>query len=129
MKIIKKTTKNNKNIIILACNDKELKTLKSTILLRKKKIQLKKKKTCCIFGVDEANWFLKKKVPSDKVESLCVHIFDNPTKYCTAISFDGRYYDKKIDDYYYDFLKFLWVQYPSGEEKRLCDIVEDTYEK
>lgn len=51
------------------------------------------------------------RVAVSEVNKVCQAIWDDPGKY-------GRHGDE-----YYDFLKFLWVKYPDGTEKKLADIV------
>lgn len=75
----------------------------------------KNHKNCCIFGVDKVIDFLIT-FPDDKnIKKVCQNIWDNPTHYYT---FD------KDDDYYYEFLKFLWVDI-YGIEYRLTDLIVD----
>lgn len=53
--------------------------------------------------------------PAD-LEIICHDIWDHPEKYSD--------YQNGSDGAYYGFLKFLWVKFPDGTEKRLADIVK-----
>ncbi|MHA1948315.1 MAG: hypothetical protein ACW99G_03605 [Candidatus Thorarchaeota archaeon] len=51
-------------------------------------------------------------VPESEIVAKAKHIFENPLEYS----------DYNGEAAYYHFLKFLWIEYPNGDEKRLADI-------
>ena len=55
-------------------------------------------------------------VPEKKIREKCKKIWNNPEGYSD--------YKNGSDAAYYNFLKYLWVQYPDGKELRLTDIAE-----
>jgi hypothetical protein len=69
-----------------------------------------------ITGADIAGSFEIKVSTKEHLVKLAQDIWDNPGKY--------REFDED-EDYYYDFLKYLWIESPDfPEETRLCDIVK-----
>ena len=46
----------------------------------------------------------------DDFDAACYNIWNSPDEYYKP-------------DYYYEFLKYLWVKLPDGNEKRLADII------
>ena len=67
---------------------------------------------CWIHGVEiEFEQFV---APED-IERVCQDIWDYPEKYSE--------YQAGSESAYYEFLKFLWVEFPDGSEKRLADMV------
>lgn len=46
-------------------------------------------------------------------------IWENPKKYSD--------YEKESEDAYYEFLKYLWIVFPNGEEEKLGDYVVRIY--
>jgi len=73
---------------------------------------IKKQDECWIFGSEIT---FEKKVPVDKINEVCADIWNNPKQYC---DYDG-------ESAYYNFLKYLWVEFPDGSEKRLVDVLEE----
>mgnify|MGYP001272942948 CR=1 FL=1 len=58
----------------------------------------------------------EKFVAPEDIEKVCQDIWDHPDKYSD--------YQAESDSAYYDFLKYLWVKFPDGTEKRLSDVVK-----
>ena len=67
---------------------------------------------CWIHGVEIE---FEKFVAPEDIEKICQNIWDHPEKYSE--------YQEGSESAYYNFLKFLWVEFPDGTEKRLADIV------
>jgi hypothetical protein len=59
-----------------------------------------------IIGADRANGF-EKLIRKENISKMGKELY---------LKYPGS-------DGYYNFLKFLWIKYPNGEEKRLCEIV------
>lgn len=51
----------------------------------------------------------------ETILDIAQKIWDNPENYSP--------YPKGSSESYYDFIRFLWVELPSGKEKRLADVV------
>lgn len=54
-------------------------------------------------------------VPMSELAEKAQEIWDHPNRFCNV--------EPGTSEAYYDFLKFLWVEYPDGSERRLVDIV------
>lgn len=67
-----------------------------------------------IYGMEKAEDF-KKEVEEEDLVSVCWDIWEHPDKYA----------GHPLGEPYYDFLKYLWVRYPDGEEIRLAEIVDE----
>lgn len=67
---------------------------------------------CRIVGADKASGFIFH-VAEGELRERCQDIWDHAGDYC------------KVNDPYNDFLKYLWVEYPDGEERRLCEVIND----
>lgn len=68
-----------------------------------------------ITGADSAGSFNISFSDERMTLKIAQDIWDNPKKY----------WDIEDDDNaYYEFLKFLWVEYPDGKEERLTDVVK-----
>ena len=72
--------------------------------------------TCSISGADGVDFQLDT-IPEARLQEIAQYIWDNPGKH-------SDYAIGSSDDAYYRFLKYLWVKYPDGQEKRLADIIE-----
>jgi len=57
----------------------------------------------------------EKFVAPEDVKAVCQDIWDHPDKYSK--------YSYGSEDAYYEFLKFLWVEFPDGRYERLTDLV------
>jgi hypothetical protein len=55
-------------------------------------------------------------VPLNDVKETCQDIWDNPEKYSD--------YQAGTESAYYDFLKYLYVEFPDGEAKELTNLVD-----
>ena len=77
-------------------------------------IPLEEGQGCIIYGVDTADSFKPIYVSVDEVESKSKDIYENPQNYSE--------FAKGSSDAFYKFLKYLWVTFPDGIEKRLMDI-------
>jgi hypothetical protein len=66
-------------------------------------------------------------VGSDKAKSFSIGFSDEDTMLQTAQDIWNNPHDyykfHKDDDEYYEFLKFLWIEYPNGNEERLTDCI------
>lgn len=67
---------------------------------------------CRIIGAEDVAF--QKYVPAGLIEQTCAEIWNHPNRYSP--------YAPGSEDAYYNFLKFLWVQYPDGSTKRLAQI-------
>jgi len=76
-------------------------------------------KTCLIYGVEKAADF-KCAVHEKDVVAKCHHIWTNPESYSK--------YRHGSEEAYYNFAKYLWVQYPDGRNERLVGVAE-TFQK
>jgi len=74
---------------------------------------IKKQNECQIFGSEIT---FEKIVSMDQVKDVCRDIWEYPNEYFDC---GGNV------DAYYSFLKFLWVKFPDGSEKRLVDFIEE----
>lgn len=85
-------------------------------LRQQSKVYFKKFQKCLIRGSEIE---FEKFVAPEDVEKVCQDIWDHPDKYSD--------YQAESDSAYYDFLKYLWVEFPDGTEKRLGDVVKMWY--
>lgn len=70
------------------------------------------RKTCKIYGSEIS---FEKVVPLDNIVEVCQDMWAHADKYSE--------YQANSESAYYKFLKFLWVKFPDGEDKRLDDLV------
>lgn len=69
---------------------------------------------CEIFGVEIQ---FERFIHPEDLSAKCYHIWKYPSHYSD--------YKDGSEDAYYKFLKFLWVRFPGGEEKRLTDVANE----
>lgn len=69
---------------------------------------------CKIRGADKAYGF-KKDCDISELKKVCQDIWNRPEKYS---DYSGG------ETAYYEFLKYLWVEFPDGTNENLCDIVD-----
>lgn len=71
---------------------------------------------CLIYGIDEASEFKTIFAPQEEITKIAKNIWNNPSKYSE--------FEDNSEDAYYKFLKFLWIDFPDDQRKRLADIVD-----
>ncbi len=74
-----------------------------------------------IYGVEIAEGFERKVYPHE-IDKWLVDIWEHPSKYNDQVKDNS-------EQAFYRFLKFLWVKYPDGSEKRLVDTAAVRQEK
>lgn len=72
--------------------------------------QIPKEPQCRIYG---SEYVFERFVPISEIDEKALDIWKNPTKYAT------------FSDAYYDFLKFLWIEFPNGKIVRLAEHVQE----
>ena len=75
--------------------------------------------TAKIYGLESAEHFTHE-CPVLHVSYVCWDIWKHPSKYSD--------YQDNTEGAYYGFLKYLWVHFPDGTEKKLSDIATEQEE-
>jgi len=76
---------------------------------------LKNRKRFKIVGADKMVGFEINIAHEDSLKKICQDIWDKPEEYYKI--------KDDVNNYYYDFLKFLWVEDNNGNETRLAEFV------
>jgi len=74
-------------------------------------------RVCYIVGYDKASWFIPIITTEKEVVQICIDIWDHPSRYSK--------YEDKSEEAFYEFVKFLWVNYQDGTSKRLMKVAHE----
>jgi len=100
--------------IIESCSGQDSVMLRIEELKELRNSLTKKTTLCEIYGTEIR---FSEFVDEDLIVERAKEIWNNPDKYSD--------FKKGSDLSYYGFLKFLWIKYPDGTERRLADIITD----
>lgn len=84
------------------------------VLLSDDEILNESSEMALIFGVAKAADFREFRAIKD-LESRCEHIWNNAHRFADVTQYG--------EDAWFNFLKYLWVRLPDGEEKRITEFV------
>lgn len=75
-------------------------------------------KKCKIYGTEIE---FKKKVSIKKIQEVTKRIHEKPSKYSD--------FKNNSEASYHQFLKFLWIKFPTGEDMRLTEFYNQCYKE